>query len=991
MFPGEDALRGAQTSETLICSHPGSAVETPNEVFDDGEFQFEFSHFLSRPNAVDSYPPLPPPADPQYITALLDGVLQSVGPSADTPRITKRTVPPSILGGDPAADILRVTKRVRDYAALGWTKSTGKDVWRRSPLWLFIRVAIQTSVHRSLGRASYKRFMLFLMCTLARDEGNTSLSSDLLHLMSSRILRRLGKLGSSTPDWLSEVALGACTCLHELLDVRWGQLNARPSPFRNPSQAELARDTQLSLLDSREYIRNALTSPGPQRLGTPFHPNHRRRGTIEDFLSSGGSFFDEAYDADPDITLYDVGRSVEDGLDDWLACVTDVDEACAQLEILMDRYMINLVWKLDSKLATTEDWATRLLTGIELYVALDKLVVKEIPMLADYPPEISVASLEGLFLRKTTNLHRLSCAYQYLSARHSQSRLRCSVLSDEFTEDSFPVRYYDQSPRLQQLKVRIEEDAVNRISGQASPQLEGSLSRTPRRRLAESPLPALPLHAKVVVFELRCPACIRIWRSAALRILLFSDRVGSMEEDHHLLARVPALQPYLVERQGPPLGFQIHFAYFYPGGFQSRNSPILRYVLQFPSGDSTTPGLLDSHLGVLWQPAGRGYSHEFLFNLKYRFGEHCPSCRDLEKYVNCTSHTPNDVLSAQADCLTDLSLDEFITFAHLRSGGSLQWLNILQGLRSRTLNLRRHQAHFLLTHAAFQVGPLDMNTGTWVWHQELQDSGFCNALLDELESLVVEAGARLVDGVLMSTVSLLLTRVLGSNPSEGVSERALSLLRSVRRKTFSWVQELSYGLAKVPTSKERRNLLLEMAATCRSTFDVDTDTLRKLFHSAEDIDALLSCAFFIQILCPECMSNLNVKYYRHSYFDSSAIHDRFHDRYLQLLLGRDNHLFLVVEEILADVILADASDYGVDLAVGRIFASHQPGTQRWERLQYPNARWLTCKTEATVNQPSQIVHINLFDGALRVNGQLLGGLPRDLREIFRDVCTRCSF
>ena len=132
---------------------------------------------------------------------------------------------------------------------------------------------------------------------------------------------------------------------------------------------------------------------------------------------------------------------------------------------------------------------------------------------------------------------------------------------------------------------------------------------------------------------------------------------------------------------------------------------------------------------------------------------------------------------------------------------------------------------------------------------------------------------------------------------------------------------------------------------------------------------------------------LSVKYSQHSYLDSSAIDDG----YSQLLLGRDSHLFLAFEEILRDVVLADASDYGVDLAVGKIFASYQPGTRRWKQSQHPNARWPTCKTEASVDQPSQTVHINLLDGALRVNGQPLGGLPRELREIFRDVCTCCSF
>ena len=91
-----------------------------------------------------------------------------------------------------------------------------------------------------------------------------------------------------------------------------------------------------------------------------------------------------------------------------------------------------------------------------------------------------------------------------------------------------------------------------------------------------------------------------------------------------------------------------------------------------------------------------------------------------------------------------------------------------------------------------------------------------------------------------------------------------------------------------------------------------------------------------------------------------------------------------------DVILADVSDYGIDLAVGKIFATYQPGTQRWE-LQHPNARWLTCQTEATVERPSQTVHINLLNGALLVNGQLLGGLPGEIGEIFADVCACSSF
>ena len=877
------------TPEPLICSYPGSAVETPNEVFDDGEFQLELANFLSHPSAIDSDYHLPPSGHPQYINTLLNAILQDVGRADDVSHVTKSTtlLTSALHGFGRTADVSRIIKRVRDHVGRSRGSSLFlepsdevEEAWRRSPLWLLIRVAIRVSVNRSLGPAYYKRFMLFFMCNLARDESNTSLSSDLLHLMSCKILRRFGKLDSSTSHWPSEMALGTWTCLRKILDARWEQLNARVSPFRNPSQDELTRDTHLSLLDSQEYIRNTLANLEPQLLGTPFRPNHCRRGTIEDFLSSNGTFFDETYHADPDVTLYDVEQSVEQGIDDWIACVTDVDEACIQLETLMDKYMMKAYERRWTD-PNPEDMSTRLLTGIELYIALDKLAVKEIPLLVDYHPEIPIAFLEKLLLRKTTSLHRLSCAYQYLSVRHAQSRSGWSVFSDEFTEDSFPVRYYDQSPHLQQLKARVEQDTMKECAEQAlaGSQLEGaSLGDIydgyqryqqhlpePTRKLPEvlSSLPALPLHAKVVVFELQCPTCIRAWRSAVPRILHnFRGRAfdSYMLIENNLPAGVPALRPYFINRQGSPLRFQVHFAYFYPE--YTWNDPILRYVVQEP--ELVEPMREDWFLSEHtqedrlwhWRQGRIIQDKELSWKLRYDLDcQSCPSCRDLAEYVDFTSHTSNDVLSAQADCPADLSLDEFIMYAQLRSGGSLQWLNLLQGLRSRTLNLRRHQVHFLVAHAAFQVGPLDLDTGAWIWHQELQDSCFCNTLLDELDSLIVDVGAHSIDGVLMSTISLLLTRVLSSSPGEGVSNRVITLLRSVRKKSFGWVQDLSYDLAQAPTNEERMNLLMNMAVTCRSTFDSDPATLRKLFHSAEDVDALLSCAFFIHALRPKGGSN----------------------------------------------------------------------------------------------------------------------------------------
>ena len=481
-----------------------------------------------------------------------------------------------------------------------------------------------------------------------------------------------------------------------------------------------------------------------------------------------------------------------------------------------------------------------------------------------------------------------------------------------------------------------------------------------RKRLVEttevSLLPTVPLYAKVVVFELQCPTCIRIWRSAVARIFYGFHKDNFLkctydEEEDHLLVCSSALQPYLVEQQGPPLHVQIHFAYFY---FQ--NDPILHYVVQYPddSRKSTTPNL------SLWLPEIDNSLEDlepttnFDYELEY---ERLNRPNRLGKYVNSTSHTPNNILAAQFECPANLSLDEFIMFGHLRSGGPLQWFNILQGLRSKTLNLRRCEVHFVLAHAAFQVGPLDPSTGTWVWHQELENPSFCIALLDELKNLFVEVGTGCIDWVLMGTVSLLLTRVLASSPGEDVSEQAIKLLRSVRKTTFSWVQEILYDLVKAPTNRERRDLLVHVSTTCRSTFDVDAAIIRNLFQSAEDVDALISCGFFTHA------------FYIHGCY-SKPPHDR------------DYRLSLTIEGILRDAILADPSDYGIDVAAGRIFPCYRPGTQRWQQLQHPNACWLTC---LTAGQPSQTVHINLHGGKFRMDGQPLGDMRDEMHTSISEL------
>ena len=254
----------------LICSFPGPSIEVPNSVFNDDNFLSELVNFLVHMNdddLSDAAATMPQKENsdalevrdtthPRYITKLLTGILRSVGRPADITRISKRV-------GD---DVRVVSGRLELPRP-----------WRRSPLWLLIRVVLQTTLGRSiLGRVAYKEFMLLFMCCLAKERITAELSNDLLQFMSAKISRRLQKLGSSASDWLSHIVLETCTSLRSTLEKRWSRVQAAQhvSPSWRVSQLDLNQDIQLSLLRSSDYLRNSLADQRAGSHNAGFSPKH---------------------------------------------------------------------------------------------------------------------------------------------------------------------------------------------------------------------------------------------------------------------------------------------------------------------------------------------------------------------------------------------------------------------------------------------------------------------------------------------------------------------------------------------------------------------------------------------------------------------------------------------------------------------------------------------------------------------------------------------
>ncbi|KAF9221797.1 hypothetical protein BS17DRAFT_881599 [Gyrodon lividus] len=190
--PKAEAVMGRQGK--LVCSYPGLAVEIPDEVF-RYELVNSLAH-MDHDTIADAVPIIESnveetrdTVDSRYITGLLTSILRGVGRPAE---------------------IVRVSKRIGDDVV--WTNSLLP--WRRSFLWLIVRVSLQTILDQTaLGWHAYKVFMIFFMHELAQKAIEADMSSELLHSMSTKTSRCLMKLGSPVPDWFSYNVLQTCTSI----------------------------------------------------------------------------------------------------------------------------------------------------------------------------------------------------------------------------------------------------------------------------------------------------------------------------------------------------------------------------------------------------------------------------------------------------------------------------------------------------------------------------------------------------------------------------------------------------------------------------------------------------------------------------------------------------------------------------------------------------------------------------------------------------------
>ncbi|KAF8749311.1 hypothetical protein RHS01_10170 [Rhizoctonia solani] len=964
----------------IVRNFPGPAIQLPNSVAGDCNFINEVANILCQMNVeiFDAAYPKTRKAgadvresrdsiNPNYFIQFFFGFLRGLGESIDPPQVTKRL-------GD---EVL-------------WMDA--KNPWRRSPIWLIIRVALQSSLD---SNSTYKHFMVYYHASILSEcYKRGSFSSELFHVMRVKMARRLYKVRNTAPQFLIDAARDAVKDAEHILQGRWSALQSAQAQSINSDFSGINFDGAINqtLPQSRSYLEQVFRRHLGHTQPSKFHPKQSARLVgVTDFSYYANGACPRYLQPTPTwpCSFRSLGFK---NLTDWTGRQTDYTKACATMSSCFEQYLSAAK---SSYTVDAADQSIMILTLIRIWVAIDEMATRDCPLLHEYSPELPENILDSLLLRTTEHIEQARVIQEYIHKRYlGASSSNPSIFSDQATSTCFAVRFFNSSPLHQQLKARIEEYAegqksrkiqqlnqlnaeYDRLSDEISSQshlyiytvhgrekhskgcrrcsLErkrGQLSIQPY----EWPLPSHRLDAEAVVFELSRPGPYVVWRDITYTILIDLGTKSSRNscQQYATLETYSALGSWLSAPAG--ITSRITIA----SSTKSFNRSHYNNTLRIPTSESQVClnnglqlKLYDSHDGA-WA-AGPFSSFSFAQYGTLEFPKK-GLYRHLKYAFEGTSHSSNQVLADQHDCPKDLSLHEHIAFGSLRSGARLQWINIIRGLEEDLLTFSAEEVGILHTQAAWQVGPLS-DDGSREWHGELDALDFGNSLVLLCQRMLVRVKANWLQATSVSVIVTLVCRLLASSPAESIVEVSLNFLREARKVAHGWLDQLKVKLQSASDSDDIINYQLrvsEMAAICRATYDVEPRYIERLLSTTEDYTPLVKSSI--------CL------------YDNTLPNASAAPRSVRVLLARDRRFaHKVVPYMLR-------SNDILSKPLSQIWPDYRQGKNRWESYKVPNDRWITTTTEADNESRKQEVHFNLLSGQLLIDGKPLGRLPRQYVE-----------
>ncbi|KAF8166619.1 hypothetical protein K438DRAFT_1857045 [Mycena galopus ATCC 62051] len=925
-------------------------------------------------------------SDIRYISELIGGIARALTPVESVERIASSTV--------------YVTKRINDHV-LG---KSALHPWRRSPKWLLVRVALQTTLAglNLPEHYGYKVFITYVLTRTLELAKAKGLSGDALFIMNTKIAHRMWKLRSffpstlhTTPPFPADFISRVISSVEEHLRHRWEgvqSLEAQESTWAAPTKVDAAR--RFTLPRSSAYFetvkaRGKVLSMQTAVFDRPsfeqkLEQESRRQGTYRAGVSSLDLWF----------LILDMEQRLVSSSD--LGTLPEIRD--------LIEYYDTMAMSFHTR--NPEIFSRIFLIVLELWVALDKLATQQIPLLLDYPPELSMESFEPLLLPELGQMERLCHVEIYLGKRYAHVNYpRLSVFSHDIHPNSFQSRYFSSDEDLRNLRDTIQRQAARRKSEKLRElnemKAKHAAIREEIRRLDHEytswtdrwgctqsshrsscrlcakeneakgmkitlfkwPLPEEDLSSRLVVFELCVPEAFGIWRDTTY--CLAQNHSEQEKQSDGSMAVVLEKYHFLKDRFIPPHSKQrITIASTAKSFLQSHYREH-----SFPCDESD---IIQNHplRYRLWdRVADKWLSSVFpVIDIRSACTPDLPKPYNTLKWTMLsTCHTPNDVIAQQSKCPLELSYHEWENFGHLRAGVRLQWRNITLQLISGAIDLAHPAVHLLFQQAAWQVetaSPEDALFASYrEGHFDPSQEDFGIQLVGVLDKRFASISGNWKEGWTAATLAVIACRLFSLTPSESVKHQVLAFLSRLRQQLFAWMKDVLDLMNKTSGSASSSNprvdlvhRVLQLAASCRQTYSVGPTNLKEIFRDRAVLCIFVQCGITLHTNTPPNFSTL-----------SSA---------LRYLLERDVLIAVETLDLLVDAISQNGD--GLDDAIMGTWQGFCRDSAQW-RTRMAGEPWVACTTFAESSDAQvRSVYLNLHSGRLLVDGKAQGTLPKEI-------------
>lgn len=892
--------------------------------------------------------------------------------------------------------------------------------WRRSPMWLLIRVSLQLVVSRSSDGSHilYKELMVFIMSNILDMTSAHQFPPDMVYTMTAKIDRRLRKLsGAGAPVLPSLVMESISNILRksfESLEKTWDvcqQLGSRDLQLSNLSTLHFRQDTLVSLPSLDRYIEGTHTRRR-ENISARFTPSSLLMKHESSSLPSLHAVqFNEAYVA---VNLSQFEQWVAHHIDAWVAA-NDQSNACEKLQDLMIQYHRFAQARYSGNPEAT---SVMVLTMFELWVACDTAALRQCPWLREYDPGIPIDALQNLLLPFLDQMKRLHVVEDHIERRRRGSRKKTDLLFSTDSNESFANQYFDNSNTHQALMSNIENSAENARQAKRNefkrvrdeynrldalyheidhqyttrvidawcdpPETENvhytdsckkCSYRSQRDRLSitvhEWPLPTDSSQAKTVVFELDIPLWFANWRDARL-VLLQDVLKGSRPRVESSTTR------YLLSLNDP------HLRQRYLHRKASQRIDLLSLTKPLMNTHYRDKGIVTLSESQICVPNGLSYKYYDAHSQKYpgnfTFSDVIPRactytmpCQALQRFLFRPASAPdglepNTVIASQNACPENMTLEEYKEFGTLPLGHHIQWANILLQLAMPSLDFKKPETTLLLLHCAYQAGPRLGETSPNVLnsqdrrvtlrssHDFFSSEDNAQSLLGHLTEALQRVKSNWESSQALFTFVAIAARALSLSPFYKVQEACLIFLSTARNIAMNWVTSLRDKAYAAADHNDKK------AFTAKSV-EVALVCTSTFDIDGHYLDAVIAGENNASILV---QASVVVQEGEHTLASNK-------EPLLPILAMRRKRLLCRSYKILAQ------RPTELDDAMKKAWSAYVPGSA-WRAVSEIADHWVTTDTLATTQSASMSVHYNLISGELLVNGLPLDQPPKEYRR-----------